>query len=169
MVRHPVRSQLVRGQLGFTLTEALITLAVLGVIAALAVPSLNSFVVNSRVKQAATDMFMTVAYARNEAINRNTQVSVNAVGAWGTGWQVVTAGGNVLKQTTLTAGVTITGPAGNSLTYNPNGRLTTAGAVNFTFTVPGNPQITMRCVTSTLIGQPVLQADLNRDGNCANG
>src|SRR5215472_15428774 len=107
MVRYPVRLPFVRGQLGFTLTEALITLAVLGVIAALAVPSLNAFVVNSRVKQAATDMFMTMAYARNEAINRNSQVSINAVGAWGTGWQVVAAGGNVLKQTTLTAGVTV--------------------------------------------------------------
>lgn len=164
-----MRLQIVRREFGFTLTEALIALAVLGIIAALAGPSLNGLMVNSRVKQAASDMFTTMAYARNEAINRNTQVSINAMGTWGAGWQVVAAGGSVLKQTTLTGGVTVTGPAGNSMTYNPNGRLTTAGAVTFTFTLPGNPEVTMRCVTSTLIGQPVLQADLNRDGNCNNG
>jgi type II secretion system protein H len=163
-----VRSQIVHRQSGFTLTEVLITLVVVGIITALAAPSLNSLIVNSRVKQAATDMFMAMAYARNEAINRNTQVSVTASGTWGSGWQVV-AGGNVLKQTTLTAGLTVTGPVGNSVTYNPNGRLATLNAVSFTFSLPGNAQVSMRCVSSTLSGQPVLQADLNGDGNCTNG
>ena len=157
-----------RRQAGFTLVEIMITVVVAGILTALAMPSLNGFLLNSRVQQAATDMFMTMNYARSEAINRNTQVSVTASGTWDAGWQVV-AGGMVLKQTTLVSGATVTGPVGNSLTFNPNGRLSNQTAVNFTFSLPGNTQVTTRCVASALIGQPVLQSDANHDGSCING
>jgi type IV fimbrial biogenesis protein FimT len=163
-----MRAQNFSKQRGFTLTELVVTLVIAVMVSAMALPSLSSFTRNSRVKQTATDMVMTLAYARNEAINRNAQVSVVAFGAWSAGWQVI-AGGAPLRQTTLTGEVTVGGPVANTVTYNPDGRLATLTTLSFVFSVPGNTQVSTRCVSATLMGQPVLQNDANRDGDCTNG
>jgi type IV fimbrial biogenesis protein FimT len=153
---------------GFTLTELAVTLIIAAVVSAMALPSLSNLTRNNRVKQTATDMVMTLAYARNEAINRNAQVNVVAFGTWSAGWQVV-AGGTPLRQTTLTGEVTVGGPAANTVTYNADGRLATLTALSFVFSVAGNTEVLRRCVSATLMGQPVLQTDANRDGDCTNG
>jgi type IV fimbrial biogenesis protein FimT len=163
-----MRAQNFSKERGFTLTELAVTLVIAGVVSAMALPALSSLTRNTRVKQTATDMVMTLAYARNEAINRNAQVSVVAFGTWSAGWQVV-AGGTPLRQTTLTGEVTVGGPGANTVTYNPDGRLATLTTLSFVFSVPGNMQVLTRCVSATLMGQPVLQIDANRDGDCTNG
>jgi hypothetical protein len=81
----------------------------------------------------------------------------------------VSLGTTVLKQSGPLLNIAVLGPAGGSVTYNPNGRLAGSITATFSFSVPGNPAVTMRCVTSTLGGQPALQSDRNRDGDCANG
>ncbi len=148
--------------------ELVITVAVAAVVTSMALPSLSGLLRNTRVKQTATDMVMTLAYARNEAINRNAQVSVVAFGTWTAGWQVV-AGGTPLRQTALSGEITVAGPASSTLTYNPDGRLSNLTTLRFVFSVPGNTDVLMRCVSATLMGQPVLQTDANRDGDCTNG
>ena len=153
---------------GFTFMELVITVAVVAVVTSMALPSLSGLLRNTRVKQTATDMVMTLAYARNEAINRNAQVSVVAFGSWTAGWQVV-AGGTPLRQTALSGEITVAGPASSTLTYNPDGRLSNLTTLRFVFSVPGNTEVLMRCVSATLMGQPVLQTDANRDGDCTNG
>src|SRR5262249_15153243 len=112
---------------GFTLTEVAVTLVIVGVISALALPALASMVGNNRVKQTTTEMMMTFSYARNEAITRNAQVSVVAFGTWSAGWQVI-ADGTTLRQTILNGEVTVVGPVANTVTYTPNGRLATLTA-----------------------------------------
>jgi type IV fimbrial biogenesis protein FimT len=158
----------VRKSSGFTFIELVITLAVAAVVTSIALPSLSGLIRNTRVKQTASDMVMTLAYARNEAVNRNAQVSVVALGTWNAGWQVV-AGGAPLRQTALSGEVTVGGTAPSMLTYNPDGRLATLTTLSFVFSVPGNTEVLMRCVSATLMGQPVLQSDANRDGDCTNG
>src|SRR3954447_17666866 len=153
---------------GFTLTEIAVTLLIVGLMSALAVPSLSSLTRGTRVKQAATDMMATLAYARSEAISRNSQVSIVASGTWSAGWQVVT-GATVLRQSTFNGEVAVSGPDTNTVSYNPNGRLAALPTLNFSFSVPGDGQVVMRCVSATLMGQPVLQVDANRDGDCRNG
>jgi type IV fimbrial biogenesis protein FimT len=74
-----------RQERGFTLTEIAVTLVIAAVVSAMALPSLSTLTRTNRVKQSATDMVMTLAYARNEAINRNAQVSVVAFGTWSAG------------------------------------------------------------------------------------
>jgi type IV fimbrial biogenesis protein FimT len=155
-------------QQGFTVTEIAVTLLIAGMITAMAVPALSSLNRSTRVKQAASDMVTTLAYARNEAISRNAQVTIVASGTWGAGWQVV-AGATLLRQTTLNGQVAVSGPAGNTVSYNPNGRLAALPTLNFTFSVPADSQVAVRCVGATLMGQPVLQVDANRDGDCTNG
>jgi type IV fimbrial biogenesis protein FimT len=157
-----------RKERGFTLTEIAVTLVIAAVVSAMALPSLSTLTRTNRVKQSATDMVMTLAYARNEAINRNAQVSVVAFGTWSAGWQVV-AGGTPLRLTALSGEVTVNGPAANAVTYNPDGRLAGLTSLSFVFSVAGNTEVLRRCVSATLMGQPVLQTDVNRDGDCSNG
>ena len=63
---------------GFTLIEALVTIALLAIVAALAVPSLQSFVVEARISASSSELFSDLAFARSEAIMRRSTVSVCA-------------------------------------------------------------------------------------------
>jgi type IV fimbrial biogenesis protein FimT len=154
--------------LGFTLTELVGGIAVLAILVSVAAPSMSNLILDSRVKEASLDMLSAMAYARSEAISRNAPVSISAVGTWAQGWQVST-GTTVLRQSGPLLNITVVGPAGGSVTYSPNGRPAGNISVTFSFSVPGNPAVMMRCVTAALGGQPVLQSDRNRDGDCANG
>ena len=82
--------------LGFTLLELLITLALISVVTALAVPSMRSFSQNDRLTTNINTMIGHLAYARSEAVKRSAQVSIcvssNATnctgGSWEDGWLV---------------------------------------------------------------------------------
>lgn len=163
-----MRSRARSAQHGFTLMEVAVTLIIASVMVSIAVPSMRELILNSRVKQASSDMLATLAYARNEAINRNAQVSVVATGSWSSGWQVV-ANGTPLRQTTLNGDVTVTASGGSVVTYNPNGRLASGTSASFAFSIPANAKVAMRCVAVGLVGQPTPQVDANRDGDCTNG
>jgi type IV fimbrial biogenesis protein FimT len=57
---------------GFTLMELMITLALAGVLVALAVPSMREFARNSRLTSAANEMLHSLSLARTEAIKRQS-------------------------------------------------------------------------------------------------
>ncbi|MDY7561917.1 GspH/FimT family pseudopilin [Pseudomonas sp. 10B1] len=79
---------------GFSLVELLITVAVLGIAAAIAVPNFQSSIQRSRADTEVSDLQRALNYARLEAINRgvNTRVMPSAVGGtWSGQLQVVLA------------------------------------------------------------------------------
>lgn len=61
---------------GFTLIELMVTLAVAAVLAGLAAPSIKDFIVRSRMTNIGNEFTSAVLRARNEAINRNTCVTL---------------------------------------------------------------------------------------------
>jgi len=69
----------VRAQRGFTLTELMVTVAVAGVLAMMAVPNMRSFVQNNRLSSASNDLLRSFNLARTEAIKHQTNVVVCAV------------------------------------------------------------------------------------------
>lgn len=89
---------------GFTLVELMITLAVAGVLLAIAVPSFNQMIVATRLATQANEIVAAVSLARSEAIKRNASITFcrvkkandtncdNAVGNW-QNWIVRTGDG----------------------------------------------------------------------------
>jgi type IV fimbrial biogenesis protein FimT len=83
---------------GFGLTELLVTVAVIGIVAVVGYPYFSSFVQASRVKAAARELSAIINGARSLAIARNTRVCVTLTGNQATYRRDVTAacGGGVL-------------------------------------------------------------------------
>lgn len=61
---------------GFTLIELMVTLAVAAVLAGLAAPSIRDFIVRSKMTGIGNEFTASVLRARNDAINRNTCVTL---------------------------------------------------------------------------------------------
>ena len=98
MVFHPSTRSNSRSQ-GFTLIELLVTVAILGIVAVIAAPSLQNFVLNSRIRAQAAALTSSLAFARTEAITRSTRVvtcprpvdkscKCSGTKEWESGWQV---------------------------------------------------------------------------------
>ena len=72
---------------GFSLIELLVTVSVVGILAAIAVPNFQSSIQNSKADSEVSDLQRALNYARMEAINRgvNTRIMPSAAGAaWNT-------------------------------------------------------------------------------------
>jgi type IV fimbrial biogenesis protein FimT len=124
-----------RLQAGFTLIEALVTIMIIAVLAALAMPSMNEVLTTQRVKSTAFDLMADMTYARAEAIARGTDVVIASTSGstdWGRGWTIrEQAGGTLLREGAARASsITFTGP-GPSVTFERTGRATAANPVAF--------------------------------------
>jgi len=71
------RRESVHGQHGLTLIEVMIALGILGVIAALALPSFEAFRDRERVKGVANNLVADMQFARSESVQRSRRVTVN--------------------------------------------------------------------------------------------
>jgi len=63
--------------LGFTLTELMITVAIIGIVASLAVPSFQDMIERNRLKEAVESLKSDLMFARAEAIKRSTNINVS--------------------------------------------------------------------------------------------
>lgn len=127
---------------GFTLVELMTTLAVAAVILTLAVPSFSTIIKDNRQVTQANDLITTLVYARSEAINRGSRITVcksndaatcAASGGWEQGWIAfvdansdanVNAGEEILRvHSALSVSTTLKGDAnlGNYISYVSRG------------------------------------------------
>ena len=72
----PARSPLPTTEAGFTLIELMVTLSIAAILAMLAAPSIRDFIVRSQMTNLGNEFSSSILKARNEAVNRNTCVTV---------------------------------------------------------------------------------------------
>ncbi|WP_051305294.1 GspH/FimT family pseudopilin [Desulfogranum mediterraneum] len=65
-----------RDQRGFTLIEVVVVLAIIGVMAAVAIPAFMSWLPDIRLRSATRDLFLDMQLAKQEAIKRNERVVI---------------------------------------------------------------------------------------------
>ena len=149
----------VRGDQGFSLVELMLVVAVLGVLASLAGPSMGTFVAARRVEDAARRLGEDMALGRNEAVKRNAAVLLCADASvtdsscktaptasdWAKGWRICydadgdgvcdTASSSdpnpIRLQTALDSSLSFAGPA-TRVRFNPNGSVTASAYTAFT-------------------------------------
>jgi type IV fimbrial biogenesis protein FimT len=124
-------------QLGFTLIELMLTVIILGIISAIAMPNYRALVVNSEIRATAESIRTGMQLARAEAVKRNANVRFTLNGrAWTVSCVTVTANcaaniqtkvANEGSSSTVTATTT---PNGSTVvTFNSFGTTTGAGQI----------------------------------------
>lgn len=133
---------------GFTVLELMITVAVLAIVLAAAVPSFRSAIQNNRMSASSNQMLTAFQHARSEALKRkvpvtvcasDTSASTPACGSdWSEGWIVIvdsnaagsssaawSGSANLLRvHSALEGGATVGGgSATNFVRYLPDGRI----------------------------------------------
>ena len=154
---------------GFTLIELIVSVAVLAIVIAFAVPSLTNLMLDAGLKTTAIDVHNTMAYARSEAIKRNATVYIIPTRCnWKTGW-TVQVDATVLNDCTVLNEGTVLKTVGSSTTsmddittpgiisYDGTGRLTTPGSVTYVLKVSGNPHVTPRRVIVDMSGRATIR------------
>jgi type IV fimbrial biogenesis protein FimT len=152
-----------RRRRGFTMTELMVTVAVVAVLSTIAAPSMRQMVATQRVRSAASALTESLWMARSEALKRNDNVTFRLVNGTLTGWDIVqgTTGVPTVPAPSLHrqdgfSNVTAT-PSTNAdvlFTFNAYGRLApTATWVNLEVTGAN----AYRCVRISTTGRAVVQ------------
>ncbi len=145
-----------KASLGFTLIELLTALVVLAILATVALPSYQNFVLTQRVRGASYDLMTSLVFARSEAIKRNANVSMTqAAGGWTQGWTVSAGALTLRTQDPYGASVSIANSASlTTITYSNDGRLATP-TTDFTVAPADiSAQVQTRCLSIKLGGMP---------------
>ncbi|WP_024301937.1 GspH/FimT family pseudopilin [Pseudogulbenkiania sp. MAI-1] len=119
-------------QVGFTLTEMLITLALMAIVLALAVPSFSTWLMNHQIRNAADTAMASLQLARAEAIRTNTSVRLSFDASTKKIWQITRVDTSaVLQQKNFAEDapkvtITPTPSTVTTITFNGLGRISDA-------------------------------------------
>lgn len=158
-------------QCGFTLLELIITVAIVAILSAAAIPSFSELMMKSRLTNQARDLLAGSLMARSEAIKRNQTVTLCAsnngatcTGTWVNGWIVLTADNTVVHSHGAAPTGFLINSALTNITFNASG----LGASMTTLTIcKSTPAVGSeeRVVTISGTGRPSITK--TQAGRCA--
>jgi len=152
-ISHSFERRLFSAMSGFTLTELVIVVTLVGILAAIAGPAMSDFMINQRLRNAGYELITDLTFARSEAIKRASNVTVARSGSWTAGWTVTDSGGNVLRQHPSFANTISIAGSNASVIFALNGRA--AAASTFTLDdADGKTTIEARCISLDTSGRP---------------
>jgi len=151
-----------RKEHGFTMIELLITIVIIGILTAAALPSFKEFIINQRIKTASFDFVSSLAFTRSEAIKSNKNIALLPKNALQLelGWEVRESSTEpVRKDQSTYPSITIScisgticqysmfRPSCNNVTYTPDGRIfnSASGTFEISSDMISNPQ--KRCIS----------------------
>jgi len=165
-------------QRGFTIVELMTVLVIVGVLAAVAMPSFKAILINQRLAATTGDLVSALNIARAEAIKQSQTVKVTPVGSdWDKGWKVTSESTtaalrtyekldpSIMRDTSLGDGFS------NAVTYDPNGFARDAitgkfgGSGCLTFKAETNRRMSIIISAS---GRP-RSCDPDKTGDCGTG
>ncbi|AHG41065.1 general secretion pathway protein H [Pseudomonas syringae CC1557] len=146
---------------GFSLIELLVTVSLVGILAAIAIPNFTSSIQSNKADTELSDLQRALNYARLEAINRG--VTVRIAPTSGTAWtgelQVYLASDTKTPPTALRTIAAMSG--GGTLVSNPNvaafdfnnlgGLIAPASAVTMTYTRGSTTKNMSICLTGRIV------------------
>lgn len=153
---------------GFTLVELMVTVAVIGILALVAVPSMTAMVNNSRVSGQSEELVSSVQLARAEAVRRNARVtlcpstngtSCASSGTWA-GWIIhgidktsctdpndaSTCSDDIIRYNTASGSLEVSGPS-DGLVFKPSGLIDSEQKMQVAM-----PDGNKRCLTVRISG-----------------
>lgn len=166
-------------QLGLTLIELLVTVAILAILMTIALPSFQDFFASNRVATSTSDFVTALNLARSEAIRRGETVSVIKNGGasknWDGGWTIfldsnsdgIADAGEVLRAgAAMPTNVTMrsNNAALDLFGFSPSGRIVGGGNGSF-FLCHNSDEVGGRAVVLTAIGR-VRVEDIAVGGTC---
>ncbi|WP_240097077.1 GspH/FimT family pseudopilin [Thermomonas flagellata] len=162
---------------GFTLVELMVTVAVLGVLAVVAVPAMQGLVNGNRLRAATGELQAAIQIAKTEAVRRNVPVTLcgssdgstcASTGNW-TRWVIrgrdpaTPSDVDVIRSDAPTGGVQISGPPAG-IVFRPSGRIDAQAQITACLPTT-NPADNQRIVTIMVSGI-TSYASNNGGGNC---
>ena len=120
---------------GFTLTEVLVVIMIIGILAAFAFPAMTKFLTTQAVRSASYDLVADRIFARSEAISRGVTVSIigNSSTNFKQGWAIRENGGGTTIRTQSARDSAINfNSSVSSITFDRSGRATSPVEVQFT-------------------------------------
>ena len=149
-----------RHQAGFTATEILVVLVIVGIMAALAIPSMSGLLATQAVRAASYDLNADLVYARSQAITRATNINLTGTSGpdFKAGWTISDpAAGETLRTQGARDSKIVFSASHTTYTFDRTGRVSVAGGGSTFWTIVpyGTSQdYQKRCILLDPSGKP---------------